>query len=196
MTLHVILKNAMSYLLRKISRKKWDQNVKATAEEITADAVTCCIKTFSNTLSVWHSPVDDFDSKQVRILIYALASTMDRPDAIDLVWLSEDELLSLGIEIEETDGDSKCESANLLHRDLAKLRHKELGLVGVHIIEQLEHKKYYKRITRAQIIKVMLEAVCVENKVEFTELSEKWQHELLKKMSSEDASFYSSFVAA
>lgn len=186
----------MSYLLRKISRKKWDQNVDVTADEITADAITCCTKTFSNTLSVWYSPVHDFESEQVKVLIYALASNMDRPDAIDLVWLSEQELVARGIEIEETEGDSKCECANSLHRDLAKLRHKELGVVGVHIMEQLEGNKYYKRITRAQIIKVMLGAVCVEKKVEFTQLSEKWQHELLKKMDEANANLYSSFIAA
>lgn len=186
----------MSYLLRKISRKKWDENINVTAEEITADAVTCCTKTSSNTLSVWYSANPDFDSEEVKTLIYALASNMDRPDAIDLVWLNEEELLNLGIEIEETIGQSKCEAANPLHRDLSKLRHKELGVVGIHILTQLGHEEYYKRITRAQIIKIMVEAVCVEKVVDFSLLSEKWQTELIKKMDKESASFYSTFLAA
>lgn len=186
----------MSYLLRKISRKKWDQNVDVTVEEISADAVTCCTKTFSNTLSVWYSTEFDFDSDGTKTLIYALASSMDRPDAIDLVWLSEKEIIRLGIDIEKTDGNSKCQSANTLHRDLANLRHKELGLVGMHIIEQLKDNKNYKRISRAQLIKVMVNAVCVDKEVEFTQLSSKWQTELLKKMDTHDASYYSKLIAA
>lgn len=186
----------MSYLLRKISRKKWDENINAAADEISADAVTCCTKTSSNTLSVWYSNNPDFDSEEVKSLIYALASNMVRPDTIDLVWLSQQELLRLGIEIEETEGQSKCESANSFHRDLSKLRHKELGVVGIHIIAQLRHEEFSKRITRPQIIRIMLEAVCEKKVVDFSQLSEKWQCELIKKMTKENASFYSAYLAA
>jgi hypothetical protein len=172
----------MSYLLRKVNRKKWEPNLGVAPTDYTADAITGCTKTTQNTLSVWHSDENIFDSKDCKLLIVALASNMDRPDTIDLVWLLEDKLQSRGLVIEQSDGMSKCITANENHRDLVGLKHKDLALVGHHIVEQLLQPEFVKRITRPKLIELMIQAVCDNQIINYYELSENWQKVLFKKM--------------
>lgn len=186
----------MSYLLRKITRKKWDPNMESDPSHYTADAITGCTRTTQNTLSVWHSDKKDFNSEESNLLVTALASSMERPDAIDLVWLKEPWLIHQGVVIKETQGGSKCEIANDNHKDLVDLRHKDLALVGEHIVQQLSKSENFKRFSRAKLLELMLEAVCVKRIVGFYSLSEKWQLSLLKKMNSEQLQeFHTKHVA-
>jgi hypothetical protein len=175
----------MSYLLRKITRKKWDPNMESDPNQYTADAITGCTRTSQNTLSVWHSCEKDFNSQECNLLVTALASSMERPDAIDLVWLQEPLLIGKGVVIEQTKGGSKCESANDSHKDLIDLRHKDLAIVAEHIVEQLNQPENFKRFSRAKLLEIMLDASCITRIVDFHGLSEKWQANLLKKMSPE-----------
>jgi len=179
----------VSYLLRKITRKKWDPNMETTSDLYTADAITGCTRTASNTLSVWYSKEANFDGESSRLLITALASSMDRPDAIDLLWLEELQLKEKGIIVEESEGSSKCKAANNLHKDLVNLKHKDLAVVGEHIVHQLRNPVNHKRISRASLLSIMLNAVLAK-RVDFYDLSDKWQEKLFEKMDAEQKNQY------
>lgn len=43
----------MTLLVRKINRAKWMQNDILSEQDVSADAITICMKTVGNTLSVW-----------------------------------------------------------------------------------------------------------------------------------------------
>lgn len=80
----------MTYLLRKINSNKWQPNVGKESARHSADAITGCTRTKSNTLSVWHSETKDFNEESVKNLIVGLAIAMPQPAKIDLLWLEED----------------------------------------------------------------------------------------------------------
>lgn len=165
----------MSYYLRKISLPKWQSNIDKETANFTADAITGCTRTSKNTLSVWESPTIDFDHKSVSYLIAALATTMDRPDVIDLVWLEKAWLEQNDIKIVETLGQSKIESVNHYHRDLSELTHRTLGIVASHIVSQIGNEVNFKRITKSEVISHVRIASAEANLFSFDDLSDGWQ---------------------
>lgn len=68
-------RNRMAYYVRKISRSKWQDNPLSTNEEkalqeirnVAADAITNCIKTTGNRLSIWR-----VEEKNIRLMILFL----------------------------------------------------------------------------------------------------------------------------
>ncbi|EMR0415242.1 hypothetical protein [Klebsiella pneumoniae] len=167
----------MSYLLRKISISKWQPNLTLQPQHFTADAITGCTRTTKNTLSVWQSETLDFNSEDVEKLIVALATTMQTPDAIDLIWLEPDWLEKEGVKIIKTHGDSKFNQVNHMHRDLSGIDHSLLAKVGQHIVQQYNKDKkiYYKRIGRPALIALMVKWVKQRQAVNIEDLNEKWQ---------------------
>lgn len=171
----------MSYLLRKISISKWQPNLSLQPESYTADAITGCTRTNKNTLSVWSSETLDFNSEDVEKLIVALATTMQTPDAIDLIWLESGWLQNEGVTIVETVGNSKFSDVNHMHRDLSYINNTSLSKVGQHIVEQYNKDRglYYKRISRPHLIALMSKWVKDRQVVNLDDLNEKWQKVLV-----------------
>ncbi len=170
----------MSFLLRKVSFAKWEPNKDKNSDEFTADAITGCTRTMQNTLSVWNSNSMDFDADEVKDLVVALAITMQRPDAIDLLWLEQAWLEENGIDINATPGDSLYQAINSKHRDLQNLSHKSLAIVGEHIVERLKTPDNYKKWTKQNLIKLVAESSTKPESFEISSLSPKWQEALEK----------------
>ncbi|MFU0853502.1 hypothetical protein ACM26X_15515 [Kluyvera cryocrescens] len=170
----------MSYLLRKVSISKWQPNLNLEPQHYTADAITGCTRTSRNTLSVWHSETLDFASEDVEKLIVALATTMQTPDTIDLIWLEPEWLTEAGVNIEVTMGGSKFLDVNQEHRDLVGIDHSLLAKVGEHIVQQYNRDRtiYYKRISRPSLIALMTKWVNERNAINIDELNDKWQRAL------------------
>lgn len=170
----------MSYLLRKFSLSKWQKNVSKQPNQYTADAITGCTRTQKNTLSVWHSSTYDFDSQEFKDLAVALATTMDKPDAMDFIWLIEEHLAELGIEVRENPGLSPFESQNEKHRDLIDINHEKLAVVGEHIVGQMEEQTNYKKITRSELLELVNHYIETQQALSEDDLSEKWIEALQK----------------
>ncbi|WP_133240964.1 hypothetical protein [Kushneria phyllosphaerae] len=164
----------MSVLLRKISFVKWEPNKERTVDHFTADAITGCTRTSKNTLSVWKSETCDFDSDEAKSLIVAMASTMEKPDTIDLVWLEQTWLENNHIQIQETAGNSRYNAMNHLHRDLYNLDHKALGIVGAHIVDRLKIDHFSKRFSKTKLIQIVAEWVYQKQRIDIDLFSDKW----------------------
>ncbi|ELY2794051.1 hypothetical protein ACM36E_000933 [Cronobacter sakazakii] len=173
----------MEYLLRKFSLSKWEPNRGVTSEEITADAITGCTRTSNNTLSVWSSTTQNFTCEEVERLIVALATTMNEPAAIDLIWLDDEWLRLNGIQLVESEGQSKYKSVNCKHKDLSFLNHSSLALIGEHIISQMNDETKYKRVTKKELIRLVAKWMKADNEFGLGELKEKW-HEPIHKISN------------
>ncbi|HDY7398698.1 TPA: hypothetical protein RRF16_004310 [Klebsiella pneumoniae] len=171
----------MSLLLRKISRSKWQPNMELQPADYSADAITGCTRTSENTLSVWIGESQNFQSPEVEKLVVALASAMPQPATIDLVWLSSDWLANKGIEIVESDGDSKLANYNCHHRDLANLTHEKLSLVGEHIVNQLSEPANYKRFKKNELVNLVDKWVNNEFPELLYELGGEWQEAIKKE---------------
>lgn len=170
----------MTFLLRKFSYPKWEKNKGLSSDDFSADSITGCTRTTANKLSVWRSDTMDFKSDYVEKLIVALATTMPSPATIDLVWLREEWFSDKGIILEDNPGDTKYESVNNLHKDIASLNHKLLAMVGSHMLEQLEGTDNYLRVNKRDLINLVVKWMRAEGEFTIDDLEEKWQEQLKK----------------
>lgn len=116
----------MSYLIRKITRSKWKDCDTNLETALSADAITNCLKTTGNTLSVWYAKDDD-DIIKAKI---ALLASLEKVDTIHIVILNLDEVVKNELIIEETDGKTAAKLLVNLHRDISKLSIDELKKVA------------------------------------------------------------------
>ncbi|MFH4534189.1 hypothetical protein WMQ26_12985 [Vibrio diabolicus] len=170
----------MAFLLRKISPNKWQPNLELKPENYSADAITGCTRTQSNTLSVWHSDTNDFDNESVEQLIVALAITMPQPAKIDVIWLEEETLAKNGLLIISTKAETEFEKINDLHKDIAELDHQKLSVVSEHIVKQFLNASNRKSVTRPTLIKLVSEWAEKKDTFDLNLLSEKWIEEVKK----------------
>ena len=144
----------MSVLVRKIDRAKWLQNDIANGEEVSADAITNCMKTKANTLSVWK--IDSVSNLNDAIL--AMASQFDHLDTIDIIVLDESELERAGLRIVATPGNTPIKRLADFHRDITALTYRTLGLVADFTAKCFQQRSV-RRFTRGQLISLLKGAI-------------------------------------
>lgn len=164
----------MTYLLRKINSNKWQPNVGKESARHSADAITGCTRTKSNTLSVWYSETKDFNEESVKNLIVGLAIAMPQPAKIDLLWLEEDSLVAKGLKVTQTDPESDYVAINPLHKDIEDLDHEGLGIVSEHIVEQFVEAQNYKQVPRPDLIGMVAQWAVKPDTFNINDLSDKW----------------------
>jgi len=142
------------YLIRKINKSKWYQINIMEDDDVSADAITNCLKTTGNTLSVW-----SIDSEEdIDEAVLAIASNLDHIETIDVVILNDTTLREYGISIITSTGNTPIESLREIHRDLAELTFSKLGIVKDHIVERIRNNKI-KRFTKGQLKKLLSNAI-------------------------------------
>ncbi|EHO14686.1 hypothetical protein [Myroides odoratimimus] len=145
----------MELLIRKVTKSKWSKDPLSDIKDLSADAITSCLRTSSNTLSLWH--VKDVDSMNDAIL--ALASGFDRIDTIDVVLLEKDYLNS-HFNIEQTEGKTKVPDLINTHYDICHLTYEKIGNVATYVQEQILSKKI-KRYRVVEIATILNEAIAL-----------------------------------
>lgn len=144
----------MSYLVRKINKAKWYQIDIDKDDNVTADAITNCLKTTRNTLSVWKiESEDDLDQA-----VLALVANQDRLETIDIVILDEKSLEDYNINIVASPGNTPVYSLINTHRDISDLTYTELGTVKDHIVERIRSQKII-RYTASSLKNLLVEAI-------------------------------------
>ena len=144
----------MSVLVRKIDRAKWLQNDIANGEEVSADAITNCMRTKANTLSVWK--IDSASSLNDAVL--AMASQFDHLDTIDVIVLDDSELEKAGLNIVATPGNTPIRRLADFHRDIAALTYRTLGVVADFTTRCFQQQNV-RRFTRGQLISLLKGAI-------------------------------------
>ena len=141
----------MGLLVRKISRAKWVHEGIKKLETIESDAITACLKTSENTLSLWE--IDSIDNLEEAALW--ILSGQNRPDKFDLVVFNREELDDL--ELDRTEGQTFIKDASENHIDIINLNYSKLGqvaqLISKHIINGRVHQ-----FTRKKLIELLKEA--------------------------------------
>lgn len=160
----------MTIYVRKISKAKWPSEEEILAKEfdaeiipsVRADALTSCLKTSQNTLSVW--AVENSTDEEIEKAILALITNakLERLNRIQVVYFSKEEVLSLGLPLEASDGDTVIESLSKLHNDLVDLNYEKLGKVSQLIISSLRLesvKTYNEKKLKTMLLKAIQEGV-------------------------------------
>ena len=156
----------MPLLVRKIDKAKWMQNSASTSEDVSADAITNCLKTRANALSVWEVPEDS----GVPDAVVAMASQFDSLDTIDVVCLCRDDVVNAGLELSSTPGNTALKGFSENHRDVVRLKYRTLGVLTDLIIARITTPAV-RRYTKTQLIDLLRDAV-TSGRVEITDLHE------------------------
>jgi len=144
----------MPLLVRKINKAKWYQLDIEKDNNVSADAVTNCLKTTKNTLSVWRIESEaDLDDA-----VLALAANQDHLDTIDVVILEESSLIDYNLNIVASPGETPVEYLIDAHRDIANLTFLDLGKVKDHIVERIRKQKM-KRYTVGSLKSLLKDAI-------------------------------------
>ena len=146
--------NKMSLLVRKIDNAKWMQNEIHSVGDVSADAITNCMKTKKNTLSAWQIP----DEKTIEDAVLAIVSSFMHPDTIDVACLDPSSLESNGIRLESTLGNTPVKNPISQHIDICDLTYRTLGNVAEQIVHVLKNGKDV-RYTKGKIKKLLKDAI-------------------------------------
>lgn len=144
----------MSLLVKKIDKGKWLQNDIVNGQDVSADAITNCLKTSGNTLSTWRIG----NEAQIDDAVLAIVSAHQHLDAIDVVWISQGQLSQYGIIMQDTPGLTPVFDLVDNHVDIVKLTYKALGTVA-HCIVKCFSDKNIKRYTRSNLKKLLRSAI-------------------------------------
>ena len=146
----------MSVLVRKINRAKWSPSDTMCDDDVPADAITSCMRTNSNSLSVWEVESDD----NLDDSVLAVAAASDRLETIDVVPLSAEYLRDNGIVCRPSRGRTPVENLAKTHRDLVNLSYRTLGVIAYHIVDRISDNRVrrYTVASQKQILKAAITA--------------------------------------
>lgn len=171
----------MAYLVRKFHRPKWEPNkiVPGSVDEVSADALTSCLRTSGNTLSVWKTENPEWG--EFDDVLAAMFSTLDGPSRADIILLKEKELQEIdGVELEESEGKTPAvNEINAKHRDISNLKHSSITCVAEIFLEELAkgQNAQVKRYSEKNIIKLVKHFV-EQGKIDKEKLSVRWLDKL------------------
>lgn len=159
----------MDFVARKFSRAKWED------KRIRADAVTGCLRTHRDTLSVWKTDITEYSIHNVAL---ALASNMERIDTIHIVVIPKKPLLESGILFANTPGNIKVRDEGLVgsHQDIVDIDLEMLSTISRIIHSMVNSNKNCYRIPKKTIIDLLCNAVS-DGKLELSALEDR-QHKL------------------
>lgn len=146
----------MTVLARKITRAKWEPKTQLSSGEIAADAVTVDLRTTGNTLSFWRC--DTMSKSDLARAVLALAASAERPDKIDLVYVSEESVGAAELATRDTAGDTPIASLREYHVNIEKLDYVRLGIVAGLIVRALETSAFL-RLPKNEVVSLLVEAV-------------------------------------
>jgi hypothetical protein len=163
----------MSLFVRTIELAKWQKSDFLDCGEIPADAITRCLKTNSDCLSVWEIGSE----AEIEDAVLAIVSNHDHLEKIDIILLDPDYLLKSGIEAEQSDGITKFEALKKSHKNLLKLSYRTLGIIANHIVDNLKINRTIK-FTKGHLKEMLKEATTEGRKFTFESLPENIQKAL------------------
>lgn len=143
----------MQLLVRKINRTKWN-NVDEDVFLLSSDAISSCLRTKSNTLSVWRINSET----EIDEAVLAIISNGDNIETIDVVVLDGEFLVKASVEQEFTEGNTPVIDLRQNHVDLKNLNYFKIGLVAEHIIQRIKFEKV-KRYTKKELKSILKKAI-------------------------------------
>ncbi len=143
-------------LARKINRAKWSPKAYLPQDAIRADAVTGCLRTRDDRLSMWQCEDDPDDLDQV-FLALATGPLNTGFDTMDIVVIAENELENAGVTRETTLGETAVPALRSRHVDLVALDLEKLAALAK-LLALCVRSSHVKRRTQGEIKKLVTDA--------------------------------------
>ncbi len=144
----------MSFFVRKIERAKWVRRKSDAVDDTPADAITSCLRTSSNTLSVWRIDSEE----QLPNAIVAIVSAGDSIETMDFVIFSGQELNALGLAVSGSPGGTSVKDMVDAHFDIVDLTYATLGKVAGIVLGIVREERVARR-TKSQLHALIMDAV-------------------------------------
>ena len=184
----------MSFLFRKFTRQKWDTKPSdVTLSELQADALTSCLRTSSNNLSLWESDNDVYTQNE-DILTALFTAGKDAPERTDIVVVRKGDLeprFEVRL-VQELGVSAAIETVNSKHVNLTGLNYASISQFAESMIakinsvkklesecagEELPENRCVRRFSRQEVIAIVKRQLELGN-VDQEKLSEKWKSAL------------------
>lgn len=165
----------MAYYVRKIARSKWQENQLSANKEqaieevknVKADAITNCIKTTGNKLSLWRveEKRDSIDD------IIPLIIGFERPDTCDIIYISDEVFSEEEISLEQSsdDANTPIEELKQYHYNAIVKDYEGLGKFARIVLKSLNNHKCFK----GKEVKTKLQDMLNKHEIEKDMISEK-----------------------
>ncbi|WP_024333895.1 hypothetical protein [Desulfotignum balticum] len=163
----------MSLLVRKIEYNKWMQRDILKGEEPSSDAITNCMRTTRNTLSVWCIN----DSTELEEAVLAIASQFDHLDTADFLIIEIPLLQEKHLLLNKSRGTTPYYKFADNHRDIINLDYSSLGTMAGIIVESIR-RLYRERFTRPKLINLIKQGIN-DGKIQPEDLKESVRSKLL-----------------
>lgn len=155
----------MGVCVRKINKSKWpsEEELKNKSDEeilptLKADALTSCLRTSKDELSLW--TVENTSDVEIEKAILALItnSRLERLNTIHIVYFDETFVRALGLELKVSAGDTVISTYEELHQDLIELNFHKLGQVSSLITSALRERRV-KRYNEKRLKELLINAI-------------------------------------
>lgn len=167
---------------RPLWKKIWDcWRVKYNAP---ADAITNCLNTTSNELSVW--VVDDIKHVDYALLAMAFGSKVSKLSTIDYILIDEKDLADNGMYFEQSleDADTAIPQLKCFHHDIKSVHYEDLGKLQDIIVDTVRSGKQ-RRKTAAEL-NPMVEKAIDNGWIDYNILSADFVAKLKKKFANKE----------
>jgi hypothetical protein len=162
----------MWLLARKLNRLKWKIHKKLKVADVPGDAITICMRTDVNTLSVWQINSCE-EEKMIDEGTLALVSSPEQQhlEAFDIVLLSPKELKRKNLEIIQKNERTLVADFEQAHWNISNLTYAKLGAMAKIILKKFCKKKV-RRMSKMEITDIVIEAL-IQKRLEFDRLDKK-----------------------
>lgn len=164
----------MSYYIRKISRSKWPKEIaNAKVADVRADAITGCLRTTEDKLSLWK--VERIGNPEEDLL--PLITGFEKPNRCEVVYIDEKLLIDAKVDLVQEKGNTPLKELQDTHYDAIVNNYEGLGTFAQIILTVLNEENTSVRISDkkvAQIIKSLVE----DGKINKEDLNTKMQEKL------------------
>lgn len=144
----------MTYLVRKFNRAKWpNENFSDTdINDLKADAITSCLRTSNNELSVW-----EINSKEeFHDVVVALAPNFDKLGKMDLIFFEKSKVEELGFTVKKSDGSTPIKRLVSKHSDISELNFRKIGEFSSLMLYTMENQENIKRVTEKKVMEAII----------------------------------------
>ena len=164
------------FLVRKISRAKWNPEEGLSAEEIPADAVTVDLRTKDNSLSFWECKSDSREN--IEEVALAIAAAGDHVERLDLVWIADEKFQEDGQMREYSEGRTPLEDFAKQHVDVYRLDYVRLGKIASRIATTIKAGNHL-RLTKGSLTRLLATAV-KQGRIDLDRLEDRIKAEVQK----------------
>ena len=165
----------MDSVARKFARAKWDVKPFMGKDDISADAVTGCLRTNDNKLSLW---VCEEEGETVEEVVLALATAGNRLEKMHLLVLPRVDLEAIGLTLEPSDGRTHVDDLIKRHADAVQVTLRNLSQIAQLFAGRIRSGIGYHLFTRLDVRRIIDKAISAR-RVHLEELDEHLQNELM-----------------